>query len=90
MKYVDIFSNAISHFTNIPEEFVRDYLENFVRSEGYDTELMNYILDIDFPEIEGAILLQDLKTGDLQSTIKFFSNSFNVIKEEEQRQAMVN
>ena len=90
MKYVDIFSNAISHFTNIPEEFVRGYLENFVQSQGFNAELLDYILEIEFPEIEGAILLQDLKSGNLESTVNLFSNSFKVIQEEEQRQAMVN
>ncbi len=90
MKYMDIFTNAISHFTSIPPDFVKGYLKTFTIAQGNKGELLNYIMQIDFPEIEASILLSDLKSGDLQTTIKFFNNSFDVIRQEEQRQALVN
>ncbi len=90
MTYLDIFSEAISHFTNIPKEFVVGYLKRYVETNDKDSELLDYILGIEFPEIEGAILLNDLKCGDLNTVISFFQKSFKVIKDEEQRQALVN
>jgi hypothetical protein len=87
---MDIFTNAVSHFTCIPPDFIKGYLKSFTNKQGEQGELLNYIMQIDFPEIEAAILLSDLKSRDLQSTIKFFSNSFDAIRQEEQRQALVN
>lgn len=90
MTYLDIFSEAISHFTDIPKEYVVGYLKRYIANNGEDSELLNYILGIEFPEIEGAILLNDLKCGDLNTVINFFQKSFKIIKDEERRQALVN
>ena len=90
MKYMDIFTDAVSHFTRIPPDFIKGYLKSFAIDQGKQGDLLNYVMQIDFPEIEAAILLSDLKSGDLQSAIKFFGKSFDVIRQEEQRQALVN
>jgi len=87
---MDIFSDAVSHFTDIPQEFIKKYINNLSRTNGKNGLLFDYIMDIDFPEIEALILLNDLKSGDLDSTIDFFNNSFEIIREEESRQAIAN
>jgi len=90
MTYIDIFSDAVSHFTNIPQEFVKDYIKSFSRLNGRKGVLIDEIMNVDFPEIEALILLSDLKSGDLNSTMNFLTNSFDVIRQEEIRQSMVN
>lgn len=90
MTYIDIFSDAISHFTNIPQDFVKDYIKSFSRLNGRKGALIDQIMSIDFPEVEALILLNDLKSGNLDNTLKFLMNSFDVIRQEESRQALVN
>jgi hypothetical protein len=90
MTYIDIFSDAVSHFTNIPQDFVKDYIKSFSRLNGRKGVLIDEIMNIEFPEIEALILLSDLKSGDLKSTMNFLTNSFDVIRQEEIRQSMVN
>jgi hypothetical protein len=90
MKYMDIFTDAVSYFTNIPPDFIKGYLKNYVGVSENNADLLNYIMDVEFPEIEAIVLLNDLKSGSLEATISFFNNSFQVIRNEEQRQAIVN
>jgi hypothetical protein len=90
MKYMDIFTDAVSYFTNIPPEFIKGYLKTYSIANGNKGDLLDYIMDIEFPEIEAIVLLHDLKSGDLESTIRFFNNSFDIIRTEELRQALVN
>ena len=90
MKYVDIFTTAVEHFTDIPREFIKQYIERYSSQNGRKGELLKYVMQIEFPELEGTILLRDLKAGNLASTINFFNNSFNIIKQEEYRQTIVN
>ncbi|ROL60187.1 hypothetical protein D9V86_09690 [Bacteroidetes/Chlorobi group bacterium ChocPot_Mid] len=90
MTYIDIFSDAISHFTNIPQDFVKDYIKSFSRLNGKKGVLIDQIMSIDFPEVEAMILLNDLKSGNLDNTLRFLMNSFDVIRQEEIRQSLVN
>ena len=90
MTYIDIFSDAVSHFTNIPQKFIKDYIKSFSRHNGRKGMLIDQIMNIEFPEIEAIVLLSDLKSGDLNNTLRFFNNSFDVIRQEEMRQALVN
>lgn len=90
MTYIDIFSDAISHFTNIPQDFVKDYIKSFSRLNGKKGVLIDQIMNIDFPEVEALILLNDLKSGNLDNTLRFLMNSFDVIRQEEIRQSLVN
>jgi len=90
MTYMDIFTDAVSYFTDIPQEFIKTYIKKYIQSNSEQSVLLEEILNIDFPEVEGLILLSDLKSGDLKSTINFFNNSLNIIRKEENRMAMVN
>ncbi|MFH1049928.1 MAG: hypothetical protein V1779_03240 [bacterium] len=90
MTYIDIFSDAVAHFTNIPQEYIKDYIKSFSRLHGRKGLLIDQLMNVEFPEIEALILLQDLKSGNLDNTLNFFNNSFDVIRQEELRQAMVN
>ncbi len=90
MKYKDIFSEAVSYFTDIPKDFVLSYFEKYEISNKNKEKLFRYVMDIDFPEREGNILLDDLKSKGLYETIGFFNRSFKLIKDETVRQASLN
>ncbi len=89
MKYIDILSESVSHFTDIPKDFVKEKFEKF-ESNKIPKSLLVYIYQIEFPELEGEILLEDLKDKNLSDTIKFFIDSIKMIRQETERQARLN
>lgn len=91
MKYIDIMSNAISHFTEIPSDFVKNYINRLSdKKDDRSVRLLNSVMDVEFPEVEGNILLEDLKQKDLNDTIGFLMNSLNAYHKEIIRQSIVN
>ena len=89
MKYIDIISESISHFTDIPVEFVKTKFNLFDQSHK-DKELLDMVLAVDFPEREASILLDDLKKGSLKGTIAFLIESISILKKETEIQSIVN
>lgn len=90
MTYIDIFSGAVEHFTDIPQEFIIEYIKDYAIANGKKGQLLEYIMNIEFPEFEAIVLLNNLKSSNIESVMTFFNNSLDVIVKEECRQAIVN
>ena len=90
MQYIDLISDAIAHHTNVPFEKVKNQFHRKLSSEDRDAILLRSIMNIQFPVTEGSILLEDLKSKDLNDTIDFFFQSLQLIKAETLRQALLN
>lgn len=90
MKYIDIMSGAISHFTNIPEEKVIERFRNMQKSDKDSRKLLKSLMEVEFPRMEGQILLNYLKEKKLSNTITFLMNSIDIYKNEIHRQSIVN
>jgi len=90
MTYLDIFSDAISYFTDIPKEFVEEFLIQYSEDDEEKAQLIDYIMQIEFPDSVGCMLLEGLKSKNLEDTIDFFNSSFKMIRQEEMRQSILN
>ncbi len=90
MQYIDLISDAIAHHTNVPLEKVKNQFHKKLGREDRDAILLRAVMNIRFPLIEGKILLEDLKSKDLNDTIDFFFQSLRLIRAETMRQALLN
>lgn len=90
MTYLDIFSGAMSHFTNIPEDFIKSHLVNLESRDDKQSRLMKTLMNTWFPTTEGHQLLEHLKSKDLSETISFLIDSLNIQRNETIRQSILN
>lgn len=90
MQYIDLISGALAHHTNLPIERVKEHFNKNLEKSDRNADLLRLIMAIDFPQTEGNILLDDLKSRKLIDTIDFMFQSLQMIKYETARQALLN
>lgn len=87
---MDIICDSISHFTEIPPQFIRMHFERMLNDGNKDTDLLKSLMNVEFPETEGMILADYLKSLELENTINYISNSMKLYNNEIVRQASYN
>lgn len=91
MKYIDIMSDAISHFTHIPKDYVKTYIRKLgCVNDDTSVQILESVMQVEFPNPEGETLLEDLKNKDLTDTITFLVNTLQIYRNEVIRQSIVN
>ncbi len=90
MKYIDILTDAMEHFTTIPRENIKKYIYKFSSGEESEVKLLKTVMEIEFPRPEGEVLLEDLKSKNFADTIEFLKTSLMVYRQEVIRQSLVN
>lgn len=88
--YLDIITDSISYFTEIPQEFIKMHFERMLDSGSKDTALLKSLMNVEFPENEGMVLANYLKSLELENTINYISNSMKLYNNEIVRQATYN
>lgn len=90
ISYLDIISDSISHFTEIPQDFIKLHFERLMNSTNENTSLLWSMMKVEFPEKEGIILADYLKSLELVNTMQYISNSMKLYQNELYRQASYN
>jgi hypothetical protein len=90
ISYLDIISESIAYFTEIPKDYIKLHFERLMNSTNEDTSLLWSMMKVEFPEKEGIILADYLKSLELVNTMQYISNSMKLYKNELYRQASYN
>lgn len=90
MTYFDIFAESIAHFTAIDADFVKQYFFKFLNASEDNAKYLNDIMHKQIPPDYGQNLLEKLKAGEFNDTVKFFGCCLGMYKQEVDRQAVMN
>ncbi len=80
--YLDIVSDSISHFTDIPPEFIKSRFEKLVDSSSRNGRLLKSLMKVEFPESEAMVLAGYLKSLTLENAIMYIGNSLKMYNDE--------
>lgn len=90
MTYLDILSDSISHFTEMPRNFVVDMIKEAMIRKEKGTDLLRTLMEVRLSEAEGRKIISKLKEKNLSNTISFIAGLMNHMKMETERQSMLN
>jgi hypothetical protein len=90
MRYIDVLAGAFSHHTGLSEEKIRNYLWSRCKTDSSEAILLRSVLRSDLPEHTAIKLMNRLIKSDLEVTSLFLIKTLKEIRQETQRQSVLN